>query len=56
MSLKENMLVNSIDKINKRKKFYTTKNKVPLSLEKNSKKFSVALKCLIKTIILKYFD
>ena len=56
MSLKENMLVNAIQKIKKRKKFHTTKNKVPLSLEKNSKKFSVVLKCLIKTILLKYFD
>ena len=56
MSLKGDMLINALKKIKKGKKFHTTKNKVPLNIEKNSKKFIPVLRCLIKTILLKYFD
>jgi len=56
MSLKKNMLVEAIDKIKRGKKFYETKNKVEINIENNSRKLSVVLRYLIKTIHMKYFD
>ncbi len=54
MSLKNNMLAKGLNEIKKKKNFYPTKNKVKLSIEKDSRKLFVVLKCLYKTMYMKY--
>ena len=54
MSLKKNILVKGLNEVKKKKKFYPTKNKVKLSIEKDSRKLFVVLKCLYKTMYMKY--
>jgi folate-dependent phosphoribosylglycinamide formyltransferase PurN len=55
MKLKKNMLVKGIQIISTKNKFSVSQNS-HINLEKDSKKFVVVLKCLIKTIYRRYIN
>ena len=55
LKLKKNMLVEGLNKIKFKKIFYKPKKTI-LNKDKDSKKFFIVMKCILKTLWKRYFS